>query len=479
MGRTRNTVAAKISRAVGATCQFALLASLLSGTVSAQDFNDRRKVQFPTQVTADNPQRTPAVPRKQGFSGTLVLTGGRIFDAVKSEAYPGSLVIQQNRIVAVLTAGSTDWPADATVMNVAGKTVMPGLIDMHVHSTYPTPETPADRQASEGHATLRALRSLQMLLENGITSVRDQSGPLEAPYIMSEWLEKDMAPGPRVFAAGHIITGTGGHAADRPLTPIHSAAYTREADGADDWRKAVRETFKLGASHIKIASHFAPDEVKAAVEEAHRLGLKVTCDCETIYTAMAVEAGVDSIEHPLPRTDATIQMMAKKGIASIPTMQVYQGGFDTRGDYAGTASRRFSMNSQANFDVLKKMIAAGVIIGVGTDNINAAFYSTPNIYIADLKFLQKAGYTPAKALMAATRVNAQILDMGDKLGTLEPGKLADVIVVDGNPDQDLDALAKVETVIRNGNIVIKDGRLYVPRHVPTPLAKPSPPDTLH
>jgi imidazolonepropionase-like amidohydrolase len=456
-----------------------LVALTVTGAAFAQEFHDRRTVEFPEQVTADNPQRAPAVPRKQGFDGTLVLTGGRIFDSVKSAAYPGSLVIQQNKIISILPAGSTAWPADAKVVDVAGKTVMPGMIDMHVHSTYPIPETAADQLDSEGNATLRSLRSLQILLENGITSVRDMSGPKDAPYIISEWLEKDIAPGPRVFAAGHIITGTGGHAADRPLTPIHSAAYTREADGADDWRRAVRETFKMGASHIKIASHFAPDEVKAAVEEAHRLGLKVTCDCETIYTQMAVEAGVDSIEHPLPRTDETIKLMAKKGVASIPTMQVYQNIFDSpRGVYAGTASRRFSMASQQNYDILKKMIAAGITIGVGTDTIGASFYQSPNMYIADLKFLQKAGYTPAKALIAATRVNSQIMDMGDKLGTLEAGKLADVIVVAGQPDQNLDDLAKVDMVIRNGNIVVQDGQLYVPRHVPVPLAKPSPPETL-
>jgi imidazolonepropionase-like amidohydrolase len=454
----------------------ALLAA--AAPIAAQEFHDRRTVEFPDQVTQDNPRRTPAIPRKQGFQGTLVLKGGRVFDSIKSEAYPGTVVIQQNKIVSVLPAGSTSWPADATVVDVTGKTVMAGMIDMHVHSTYPIPETPADELDSEGNATLRALRSLQILLENGLTSVRDMSGPKDAPFLISEWLENDMAPGPRVFAAGHIITGTGGHAADRPLTPIHSAAYTREADGADEWRKAVREMFKAGASHIKIASHFAPDEVKAGVEEAHRLGLKVTCDCETIYTAMAVEAGVDTIEHPLPRTDATIKLMAQKGTGSIPTMQVYQNIFDGRGVYAGTASRRFSMGAQQNYDILKKMIAAGVKIGVGTDTIGDSFYKSPNLYVADLKFLQKAGYSPAKALIAATKVNSELIDMADKLGTIEPGKLADVIVVPGEPDHNLDALNNVEMVIRNGNIVIKDGRLYMPHHVPAPLSKPSPPDYL-
>jgi imidazolonepropionase-like amidohydrolase len=193
---------------------------------------------------------------------------------------------------------------------------------------------------------------------------------------------------------------------------------------------------------------------------------------------MAIEAGVDSIEHPLPRTDADIKLMAKKGVASIPTLQVYQKLFDTIKVYAGSSSRRFSMDSQHNYDVLKKLVAAGVTIGVGTDSINSDFPQAPNIYIADLKFIQKAGYSPTKVLIAATRTNSQIMDMADKIGTLEAGKLADVIVVNGKPDQNLDDLANVETVIRNGNIVVKDGRLFVPRHTPVPLAKPSPPETL-
>lgn len=473
---------------------FPLATLLLGGAAVGQGFHDRRTVEFPSQITADNPQRTPALPRKQGFDGTLVLKGGRIFDSVKDAAYPGTLVIRQNKIVSVLPATSTDWPSEAVVMDVTGKTVMAGMIDMHVHVGYPLDETPADQMGSEGSGTLRALKSLQYALENGITSVRDQGSPRDVGVIVSEWLEKDMAPGPRVFTAAHIITGTGGHAADSGMFAQLTAeasrnkggsgehpTYIREAEGPDDWRKAVREMFKMGASHIKIASHFAPEEARAGIEEAHRLGLKVTCDCETIYIPMAIEAGVDTIEHPLPRSDAAITMMAKRGVGSIPTQAVYQNLFDTVGVYTDSTSRRFSMGTQENFNVLKKMIAAGVTIGVGTDtiaNMGIRFTQYPTTYIAELKFLQKAGFTPAKALIAATRVNSQLLDMDDKLGTLEAGKLADVIVVDGQPDQNLDDLAKVETVIRNGNVVIREGRLFVPRHVPVPLPKPSPPDTL-
>lgn len=128
--------------------------------------------------------------------------------------------------------------------------------------------------------------------------MRDVNGVSKAPYLLSEWSAANAIPAPRVFPAGHIITGTAGHPTERPITPNHGPEYAWEPDGVDAWRAAVRRTFKEGASVIKIASHFSADEVAAAVDEAHRLGLKVTCDCETVYTAMAVRAGVDMIEHP-------------------------------------------------------------------------------------------------------------------------------------------------------------------------------------
>lgn len=467
----------RILRAVAAP----LLAICVAVPALSQEFYDRRSVQD-GQPVSDNPRRVMALPAKEGFDGTLVLQGGRIFDSVAAAAYPGSLVIRQNRIVQILPAGSTDWPADAKVVDVTGRTVMPGLIDMHVHiysGNNPGRGAPQDQRMMEGYAALRGLDNLRHSLESGITSVRDQGSLMNTSFILSGWLEKDRTPGPRVFTAGHIITAWGGHAAERTSGTVgHSAIYVREADGADDWRKAVREMFKSGATHIKIASHFAPEEVKAAVEESHRLGLKVTCDCETIYVQMAIDAGVDSIEHPLPRTDEAIRQMAKKGVAAIPTLYVYQRMFDTTGVYAGSTSRRFAMSAQKNFDMLKKMIAAGVKVGVGTDIMADYYEQLPHFYIAELKFLQKAGYSPAKALIAATRVNAEILDMGDKLGTLEPGRLADVIVVDGRPDENLDDLARVGMVIRNGNIVVANGGLVIPRYAPVPLPNPSPPDTL-
>jgi imidazolonepropionase-like amidohydrolase len=300
---------------------------------------------------------------------------------------------------------------------------------------------------------------------------------LNAPYLLAEWMAENRAPGPRLFVAGHIITGTGGHAAERPISATHSPSYTREADGADDWRKAVRETFKQGASVIKVASYFSPDEVRAAVEEAHALGLKVTTHSETFYIKWAVAAGVDMVEHPLPRSDETIQLMVEHHTASIPTLQVYENVFDTVGGYYQlAASGRFTMSRQENFDMFKKMKAAGITMGVGTDTIGGANDYTPNQYVAELKWFVKGGYSTAGALIAATRTNAELLDMSDKLGTLEKGKLADIIVVNGKPDVELDDLKKVDTVIRDGYIVVDHGQIRIQRHVAKPLAKPSPPE---
>lgn len=448
--------------------------SLSGRTALTPPLNDRRPWIAPDTQTDDTPQRIPARPvaveEKQ-----IVLRGGRLFDAVSGRVRSATVVIEGNRIKAVLPPEATDWQAGAQIIDATGKTVMPGLIDMHTHVTYPDRTTPIDEQASEGSGVLRGVRNLRYFLESGFTSVRDLNGVDKAPFLLSEWSADNAIAAPRVFAGGWIITGTGGHATERPVTPSHGPHFAKEADGPDAWRHYVRVAFKEGASVIKIASHFAPDEVRAAIEEAHLLGLKVTCDCETIYTEMAVDAGIDMIEHPLPRTDATIAKMAKKKIAAVPTLQVYQNLIDRAGGFYGSTSRRFTMTSQGNFDQFKKMKAAGIVMGVGTDSIGDASRMAPNSYIAELKWFVLGGYSIADALKAATSVNARLLDMDDQLGTIQPGKLADIIVVGGKPDENLDDLAHVEQVIKDGHWLVRDGIVVIPAHVSTPLVKPSPP----
>jgi hypothetical protein len=190
-------------------------------------------------------------------------------------------------------------------------------------------------------------------------------------------VREDRLAGSRVFPAGQFITAAGGHSTENtPDEWIKWTGATRIASGPDDWRLAVREQFHKGADVIKLGSHFSLEEIKAAVEEAHELGLKVTVDAETFYIERAVEAGADTIEHPLPRTDKTIQLMAKKGVAADPTLIPYQIIFDEWGGHFGSTSRRFTFSNEANLEMLKKLRRAGIKCGIG-NRFDPALVSLP------------------------------------------------------------------------------------------------------
>ncbi|MHC9085576.1 amidohydrolase family protein [Luteimonas sp. RIT-PG2_3] len=425
----------------------------------------------PAMEVSDDPRRVPVAPGPKGPEGSIVLRGGRVFDSTGQPARDATVVIERNRIVAILPPGSSAWPEGARVIDVSGRTVMPGLIDLHTHLTYAEPSTPRIEADEEGAAALRGVERLRYYAASGITSVRDVASAGTVPFRLKRWVADNRIVGPRVFAAGQLITATGGHGAEKPLhTNCRHASLgaIREASGPDDWREAVREQFKRGADLIKLASHYSRDEVRAAVDEAHTLGLKVTVDAETFYIQWAVEAGADTIEHPLPRSDGTIRLMARNGTASVPTLVPYIYIFDLSGGYFDSTSRRFSFSKQENLQMLRRLKHAGVELGVGTDLVSDWFRYLPQAYITELEQFVAVGFSVPQALEAATRTNARILGMADKLGTLEVGKLADVIVLDGQPDRDLKDLAKVELVIRDGHVIVEHGSIHMPAHVPTP-----------
>jgi len=452
---------------------------LMLGTcvvVGAQEKpQDRRKFLDPSTPVSDDPRRVPVKPGPGGPDRILVLRGGRIFDGTGTAAHEGTLVIERNKISKILPASSTDWPKNAEVVDVTGKTILPGLIDLHTHLTYPLTEADTAKAVSESDATLRAVEKLRYFLESGITSVRDVGSQGDVPFRLKEWVRENRVPGPRIFPAGAFITGEGGHSTENtPDELIKRMGATRVASGPDDWRQAVREQFHKGADVIKLGSHFSVEEIKAAVQEAHELGLKVTVDSETLYIQRAVEAGADTIEHPLPRSEETIQLMARKGVAADPTLIPYQIIFEEWGGYYGSTSRRFTFSNDANLEMLKRLRKAGIKCGIGTDLILHWYRYLPGPYIRELKNFVAAGWSIPEALVTATKTNAEILDMDDRLGTLEPGKLADVLVVDGRPDERLDDLAKVDLVIRDGYSVVQGGRVVIPRHAVAQPAKKAP-----
>jgi imidazolonepropionase-like amidohydrolase len=444
-------------------------ASFLSAQVPRTE--RRRWLDSTTSVT-DDPRRIPVPRGLNAPRGTIVLRGGRLWDGTGSAARPATVVITGNEIAAILAPGAANWPADARVIDVSGKTVMPGLIDLHTHLDYRGPENSEARIWSPADGALRGVERLRYYIASGITTVRDVASHGDTPFLLKQWVAEGRLVGPRVFAAGNIISGKGGHGAEVDMERSRPLPASREASGPDDWREAVREQFRKGADLIKVTSHFSEAEIKAAVEEAHDLGIKITADAETFYIERAVRAGVDMIEHPLPRTDETIRLMAERGTQSDPTLIPYMLIFRLSGGYYGSTSRRFTFSKEANLAVVKKMKDAGVTIGIGTDLVVDWYQYLPWPYHEEMRQLMSIGYSLPEVLGIATRVNAEMLDMGDRLGTLEVGKLADVLVVGGNPDQRLDDLGLVDLVIRDGRVQVEGGRVGYPRHQP----KPPPPE---
>jgi imidazolonepropionase-like amidohydrolase len=454
------------------------LALLSTMPADAQDtgpdvppINDRSAWLPSTVPTSDDVLRIPVPAEYNAPKGSFVLVGARLFDGTGSAARPATIVVQGKRITAILKPGEQAWPADAVVYDVAGKTVMPGLIDLHTHLTYVDKFDASFTAAttSGGDSVLRGIRRMQIFLQSGVTSVRDVASNGDAPFLLKRWQSDGRIIGPRVFAAGQIITAKGGHGSSREASPANPMGAGREASGPDGWREAVRIQFSQGADLIKLASEYSQAEIDAAVDEAHALGLPVTVDAETRYIDMAIKAGVDSIEHPLPRTDAAIALMARRKIASVPTLVPYQIIQRGRGGYFGSTSRRFELNETTIQDMLTKMKKAGIKLGVGTDLITNWIDYMPHAYIEELKNFSKIGFSNSEALVAATRTNAEILRMADRLGTIEQGKLADIIVIDGNPDKDLEALSRITMAFVNGRLVLRDGEVQIPRHVPKPL----------
>ena len=438
--------------------------------------NDRDSWLPSSIPTSDDVQRIPVPKDFNAPKGGFILTGGRLFDGTGAPTKPATIVVQGKRIIAVLAPGDRKWPTDAKIYDVAGKTVMPGLIDLHTHLTYDG--WPTDNHivgdnygsvSSGGEETLRAAARMSIYLQAGVTSVRDVASAGDIPFVIKRWQSEGRLSGPRVFAAGQLITGTGGHGDGLPAAPLNPNGSIRLASGPDEWREAVRIQFRNGADLIKLASHYSQAEIDAAVEEAHALGLPVTVDSETIYIDRAIAAGVDSIEHPLPRSDEAIALMAKRGIASVPTLIPYHIISRVSGGYFNSSSRRFALNEITIVDMAKKLRRAGVKLGVGTDLVADWINYMPGAYIDELRYFTEIGYTRSEALVAATKTSAEILKMADRLGTIGEGMLADIIVIDGKPDQDLNALKKISMVFVNGRLMLKDGQVQMPVHLELPL----------
>jgi imidazolonepropionase-like amidohydrolase len=410
---------------------------------------------------------------------SLVLTNANIVDGSGQTCW-GHVAVEGERIVAVGRGESP--PTAARRVDLGGKSVLPGLIDTHVHLCLDGGVSPAAQVTSETYALtlLRAARNARRQLEAGVTTVRDLgarsclelAGPGGIAHNLKRAVAEGLCPGPRILAAGLAITMTGGH----------SHWMGREADGADAVRKAVRTELKDGADVVKFmatggiatqtsADRFAPqltaEELAAGVAEARNAGRRTAAHAEGPDGILnALRAGVDSIEHGSYLTGEAVDLMCQQRTFYVPTYAVRER-IVTEGRGAHVPEfiqREVERAFAAHTESVRHAHAAGVPIAMGTDAGATIFPHGESAH--ELAAYVRLGMSPMEALLTATRNAAELLGLGDRLGTLEAGKLADLIVVDGDPLSDIAVLTRPGAVrlalIGGVPVVDRDGRLGEP-----------------
>ena len=412
----------------------------------------------------------------------LVLTGMTLIDGTgRAPVSDAAVVIDGDRIAAAGPRPATSWPAGATVVDHGGRTVLPGLIDTHDHLASHGYGLPTrwglDEPASTAH--LRTARVLADTLAMGYTTVRDAGG-LDAGFKVA--IEQGLIPGPRLVLGLQIISPTGG-IGDRTIPSGHDCCGAFDpllppsvANGPDQVRDAVRTMVRAGADVIKTATTggassrpghgprdaaFSSEEMQALVAESHALGRRVLCHAlggPGVRTA--VLAGVDSIEHGsyLDEEPALMAEMAARGIFLVPTLTVYV--YHRESPAPHVRARALALYEH-HLATVRRALELGVPIAAGTD---AGGHGHPKNAL-ELGYLVEAGLTPMQAVRAATQWAARCLGLEGELGTLEPGRLADLIAVDGNPLDDVKVLLEPRRI----EMVLKGGAVCVDRRAGEPI----------
>lgn len=380
----------------------------------------------------------------------VALVGATVIDGTGAPPLPdATILVEGDSIVAVGPRTKVRVPADAKVVDLAGRWILPGFVDLHMHLTFPNDQS-KDALQTNSDATVRAISFMEQFLRKGITSVRDVAAPIEPMQAIVRGIADGSLESIRVFSVGQLITTTGGHGAGL------RGAIT--VDGPWAFRKAVRTMFDAGFRHIKLSPTYTPDEVAAAVDEAKTLGMQVTSHGgglsdtwpRTTMTRIAVEAGVQCIEHLNQMDDDVLDLIATRGVHVVPTLAVYRELYRNHEMPAELLTAR-KWSQQLHEDLFRKAHARQILMGIGTDAVSDLMRLYPGLYFTELEYFTSLGMTPMETLVAATR-NGGIILGNDRLGTLETGKLADLQVIDRDPLQSLAALGHPRLVMVGGRI---------------------------
>jgi len=404
---------------------------------------------------------------------TIIFKHAFLIDGTGSEPASDALVVVEDGKIKDVASPSERMPKkDARIIDLEGRTLMPGLIDAHVHIG--NIEVVHDRTATLPPAVYvhRATRNLETDTDLGFTTLRDAGG---LDWGFRAAVDQGLIRGPRLLLSVNMLTQTGGHGDKRGAgreenQPRNSIGiYPEICDGSDQVRFAARNALRRGADQIKVMAdggvaspsdkpgqwQFEVDELKAAVQVAEAAGTYVMAHC---YTDRAIrnclEAGVKTIEHGNLVSEDTAALMAQKGAYLVPTLTVYQV-LTEHGHKTGMSDfvmEKLKTVMDAGLQSLEAAYRAGVKIGSGTDIIG------PYQYLKTREFAIKAEVmTPMEVIVSATQTNAEMFGLGDRLGTVTPGKWADLIVVDGNPLEDIglfeNARERVLFVLKEGKIM--------------------------
>lgn len=392
----------------------------------------------------------------------LLLRGGAIFDSEARTFRPGvDVLCAGGRIAALQAAGPS--PDGATELDCAGMFILPGLIDCHVHITSagdPNEMTNARAEPLPVRAW-KAAGYARRTLHAGITTVRDLGAAEHLNIHLAGAIENGLLEGPRILAAGMGVTMTGGHG---------HGFIAREADGPDEVRKGVREQLRAGARAIKLfasggvmtpgvdprSPSFTEAEMAAGVEEAHKAFRVVAAHAQaTDGIKNAIRAGVDSIEHGVWLDDEAIQMMCERGTYLVPTLtaphHIYHGGLAAGiPPYMVEKARQVLDDHLASY---RAALKAGVRLAMGTDQ--GTPLNRPGDNAQEIVRMAEHGLSPAAAILSATAWAAGLLRLQNECGRIREGLAADLLVLNKDPIEDIDALTKTENIVA----VVKAGRI--------------------
>lgn len=384
----------------------------------------------------------------QTSSPVVAITGARLIDGTGADPVSGvTILIQNGRFATIGPDGQVQIPDGTQVIQAGGRTVVPGLIDVHFHMNYPT--TPAG-DPFVLHPALSAYRSVPVLerhVMGGITTLFDAGGYRDVTIMAKEAFRQGWITSPRPIVSGERINGTGGHGVSRFDMAV-------EADGADEFRRAVRQQIKAGADLIKILPPYSREELQAAIEETHLLQRRVAVHSgylrQLAFIRWAAELDADIIMHAYALPDDVIEMMGAKGIWSVPTMSIMMK------NQLGARYRVDNPEPHEYELLFQKLRSAGVRMAVGTDALYQYMMDNPGLYFDEVERFVKNGCSPMEAIVSATRHGAEALGYQRTLGTVEEGKLADLLMIDGDPLADIRDLRNVVAVIQEGRVIRLD-----------------------